>query len=294
MRVRASATLSLLAACVGPRAVPQTIAIEGKPPGTIVAKGSDGKVAATIPIAKGGHLVGSVASLDGQLLIVLLWGRRGTGQIDIVDLAKGAVASRPAIDHPTELLRLGEKRKLWVLGGDVTMQSLSEAGEPEEPMAFHLGGYAAAGQAIGVGADRVAISLVGKNGLRYQVALIDLKQRRLDGVVGTRSAGQKTKLGITHFNKDVLRGMSRGGQVVYHTTYVDYSLLARPDGRFVYAVDFGTREVAVIDVPTTTKVATIQLDGPANNAQLSADGKELIITGKQVQRIDLESNKIKM
>ena len=277
--------------CGGPVAISQTVEIEKKPPAVIV-KNAAGNIAASIAIGKGDRVVSTVGSLDNRFLFLAVRKHGGAGALNVVDLQAGTAISRALVNHPTRLLRLGPKQELWVLGD--AMRSISENGKVGDPIPLRFeGGGFAWGQLIAVGADRAAISLtnLGAKTL-YRVALIDLKQRRVDGVVQTRSAGQKAELGGSHFGKDILKGLATAGTATVHTTYFDYYLAARPDGRFVYAVDFGTHEVTAIDVPTTTKATTIKLDKSASKAQVSPDGKELICTGKQVQKIDLASNRM--
>lgn len=282
--------------CVATSGVAQTVLIERKPP-AIVVRNAQGNRVASIPIGKNERALQSVVSLDKRLLFVVVSKNRGPGSLKIVDLDAGTTTSRPVIDRPIRMLRLGPERRLWVQGD--AMQSISETGETGSPipLKFPGGGYAA-GQAVSAGADRVAISLTMNGNPLYRVALIDLKQGVVSGVVQTRSTGQKAKLGSSHFGKDLLKGVgktleSAGTEsVTVHTTYFDYFLFSRGDGNFVYAVDFGTHEVSVIDVPGVTKAATIAFDKSATQVSMATDGKTLILTGKQVQKIDLESNRI--
>ena len=244
--------------------------------------------------------------LDKKLLFLAVAKRRGDGALNVVDLATHSTASRTLSGGPVRLLRLRPTNDLWVQGD--TLQSVSEAGDVGEPIALHFGRAYASGQVVNVGADRVAVSLTWQGKPLYRVALIDLKQRKVDGVIETRSAGQKAKLGTSHFGKDLGKGMLQSmatlgtSTVVVHTDYYDYGLAARPDGRFVYAIDFSTHEAAVIDTSTLASVTTIGFDKAVARTELSRDGRDLVLfsrptnaapTGGQVQRIDLESNTMK-
>jgi hypothetical protein len=291
-----SITIAVVVALSASRsAVPQTVEVQEKPR-AIVVKDAMGYVAASIPMSKGERIVARVSSLDKKFLFIAT-DEHGAGALNAINLAEHTNVTRSLVNNPTKFLRLGPRKELWALGKE--MQSISETGEVTgSPIILKFEGYPS--EVIDVGPDHVAMTLANprRGGSLYRVALMDLKERKVDGVIETRSAGEKAGLASGHFGNDLLKGMARSAATLgtdtagVHTTYLDYFLIARPDGRFLYALDFGTHKVAVIDVQSTTTVTTIELDKAASKAQLSRDGKELIITGTQVQKIDLDSNKI--
>ena len=62
-------------------------------------------------------------------------------------------------------------------------------------------------------------------------------------------------------------------------TLSNESLAARPDERFLYALDLDGHKVSVIDVQSATIVKRISVNEYISEFQVSSDGKHLICTG---------------
>ena len=81
--------------------------------------------------------------------------------------------------------------------------AISETGEVGEAIPLHFrGGCYASGHLAEAGADLVAGEITDYGKPIYSVALIDLKNRKVAGVVQTRTTGQKAALGVKHKTKD--------------------------------------------------------------------------------------------
>ncbi len=275
-------------------ALSQTVQLERKPPGVVVRNAAGGSVS-TIRLNKGESVIGSVGSLDKKFVFVAT-SVKGWGMLNVVDLEARTNVRRPLVKGILHLRRVGEERQLVAVGADLCL--ISETGDVASPIPLNLGRNAkAGGQVVGVGRDHIAISLTNATDILYRVAIIDIKQGRMDGIVQTRTGGDKARLGAKHFGKDLLKSAAISAVTLTSTTvntvYRDYYLLSRPDGRFVYAVDYGTHKVTAISVGDTTQAAVIELDKSISSVKLSDDGKELVATGNVSQRIDMASNQIK-
>ena len=147
---------------------------------------------------------------------------------------------------------------------------VASAASVDKPIALDFGrGAFASGQVVNVGADRVAVPLTNGGVPLHRVALIDLRQPKVDGVVGTRGAGEKAKLGSSHFGK-ARRGRAEesgySGHLHSNRTYQLSGLwLGGASGRTLcYAVDFSTHELAVIDTSTLASATTVSQGGRAS------------------------------
>jgi YVTN family beta-propeller protein len=87
--------------------------------------------------------------------------------------------------------------------------------------------------------------------------------------------------------------MATGGVLVFIPNLIrNESLAARPDGRFLFALDLESHEVTVVDVQTETVVRRISVNKSVTKLQVSSDSKHLICFGKKIQQISLESNSL--
>jgi hypothetical protein len=278
----------------------------------------------TVTIDSSGELVAPMLSLNQSLLFVAS-GENGhsSGVIHIVDLQAGTTVNHPLNEHPTKLIRLGSDGGMWVLG-DQEMRSVSETGELgdkpillNKPRKFEEGDEGGAtaflnsdpGETIKVGEDHAAIQIIKRDATSpHRVALLDLKQLQMDSVVVTLSATELARIrserNAKAFNLALL-GAAVGyqtdifGSAMNHISKPDLSLTneilaARPDGRYLYALDLDSHKVTVIDVQAGAALGRIPVNHFASKLQVSSDGKHLhlIYDGEIVQKIDLETNNL--
>jgi DNA-binding beta-propeller fold protein YncE len=261
-------------------------------------------------IDPGGRVVASMFSEDEKLLFVAVEGEKKTdGSLDVIDLEKGTMATHALTDHPTRLFRLGSKREPWILG-DQEMRSLTETGELgdrriqlNKPAKSEEGGETGAsafvdgfpGESISLAADNAAIQIDNKNGgSRHKVALIDLKKLQVNAIIPTMSAGEESKIRTSRILLAVALTAATGGNVIFtpNLSLRNESLAARPDGRFLFALDLEGHVITVVDVQTAAVVKRIPVNNSVIKLQVSADGKHLICFGKKTQQINLETNNL--
>lgn len=264
----------------------------------------------TYMIDPGGHLVATMLSQDGRLLFAAVEETgRPSGALHIVDIESGASKTCALTDRPTRLIRLGSKQEPWVLGHQ-EMRSLSESGEPadrrillnqprksegdaEGGTSGFLDGYP--GETIALGEDHAAILITKKDGTTlHRVALIDLKQLQLDSVIQTMSAAERAGIKARRIMAATALSAATLGNVLFipNLRLKNEALAARPDGRFLYALDADAHEVTVVGVQTATVVSRIPVDHSIFRLQVSSDGKHLLCIGKTVQKINLASNTV--
>jgi DNA-binding beta-propeller fold protein YncE len=259
-------------------------------------------------IDPGGRLVGLMFSKDRKFLFAVTAGdKKAFGSLVVVDVEKWTSVTHVLSDHPTRLLRLGSKQEPWILGSE-EMRGFSETGDlgdrriplnkprkPEEGggsgASVFLDGFP--GETISLGEDHVAIQINSKNGgYEHKVALIDLKDLRVDAIVPTMTASQKTEIRTERILTAVILTAATVGNVIFipNMTIGNQALAARPDGRFLYALDYDLFQVTVIDVQAAIAVKHIQVNNTVIYLEVSSDGKHLICAGKKPQQINLETN----
>jgi len=188
----------------------------------------------------------------------------------------------------------------------------SEPGDQSSASAL-LNGYP--GETIDVGEDRAAILITNRNGGSFhRVALLDLKQLRVDRIVRTMTESEEKKiLGERWANAVLLNALLAGAagaaggavgtpsfgsspimipQYSPNLSFRNEMLAARPDGEFLYVLDMDSHEVTIIDVQPATVLRRIPVDHSVSLIQVSADGKHLLCLGKNSQKIDLDSNNL--
>lgn len=263
-----------------------------------------------VTVDPGGRVVATMFSKDGRLLFAAVEGDKNTeGSLDVVDLDKGTSVIHALPDHPTRLFRLGSMQEPWLLG-DLEMRALFETGELEDrrislnkPAKSDQPGETGAtafldglpGETLNVGEDHAAIQINNKNGgSRHKIALIDLKKLQVVGVIQTMSAGEIAGIRTGRYFAAFGLSMATGGTLLFIPNFSmrNESLAARPDGRFLFALDLEGHTVTVADVQTATIVKRIKVDSTITRIQVSPDGKHLICFGKKVQQINLESNNL--
>lgn len=250
-------------------------------------------------------LNGSMLSKDATRVFVAFEGEKNTsGSLLVVNLEDGTFVVHTLTRNPKRLVRLGSKQELWIMDSD-EMSSLSETGELGErriPLnKTRIQGDKSnngtsdfqdgiLGETISLGDDRVAIMISNK----HKVALIDLKKLQIDAILPTMTAGDKAKIiagRVANYMLDVGLegtiggvGLAHGINLQFPTPTLDFSfrnelLLARPDGRFLYALNLNVSKVTVIDVQAATVVKRISVNEYVTKIQVSPDGKHLICTG---------------
>jgi YVTN family beta-propeller protein len=263
----------------------------------------------------GGRLVGSTLSKDEKLFFAAVAKDNKTdGSLVVVDLEKGTIVHHALTGSPTRLLRLGSKQEPWVFSSE-EMRSISETGELGErrislnkPSKPEEGGESIAsafldslpGQIISLGEDHVAILIYNMDsGSRHKVALIDLKKLQVDAIIPTMSAGEKARIRTGRIIQREVFGA--GGSInprtgddwgiwsdpafIWNWTFLSNEMLtARPDGRFLYALDLDGHKVTVIDVQTATVVRRISVNEYITKIEVSSNGKQLICSGTVSQQ----------
>jgi len=275
------------------------------------------------------RMVGSTLSKDEKLFFAAVAGDNETaGSLVVVDLEKGTAVHHALSENPTRLLRLGSKQEPWVFGGE-EMRAVSETGElgdrrillnkPSKPEEGGKSGASAfrdgfPGETLSLGEDHAAIliyfSRVGfsheRGGSLHKVALIDLKKLQVDAIIPTMSTGEKIRIVA---GRELLSlayyGESLSMPLGWEWTFSNESLAARPDGRFLYALDLDGHKVTVIDVQMAKLVTRIAVNDYITKIEVSSDGKHLICSGTVphdyqhpddsgpvTQTINLETNKL--
>jgi len=176
----------------------------------------------------------------------------------------------------------------------------SEQGDTEGAEAL-LNGYP--GETISLGESHAAMLIFTQKGASaHRVALLDLSQFRVDAIVTTMSSSESAKLHTGNFLKafaaDVAVGVALGPTAPspFMTAFMTKGLAnevlaARPDGKFLYALDTDIHAVTVIDVDAATVLKRIQVDHSITRIQVSPDGKNLLCLGKKTtEKLDLSSN----
>lgn len=271
----------------------------------------------TFKMDPGGHVVNVVLSRDGKFLITAIdKGKKTPGGITVANMESGSTASHNLADDPRVFIRLGQSQSLWVLGeqemrpvsetGEVGERAIrlnqlrkSEEGDTEDAEAL-LNGYP--GETISLGESRAAVLIVNPQGASaHRVALLDLSQFRVDAVVTTMSSSEIAKLHTGNFLKafaaDVAVGVALGPTApspfmtaLMTRGLANEALAARPDGKYLYALDTDIHALTVIDVDAATVLKRIPVDSSVVRIQVSPDGKDLLCIGKKTGKLDLNSN----
>ena len=258
----------------------------------------------------GGSFAGTMLSRDEKTLFLAIEGdKQSAGMLLAVDLEKGTLHSQTLTDHPTRLFRLGAQQEPWLMT-DRQMLALSETGVPtgkniplsKVAMPTEGGAEGASifvdglpGETIPLGNGFAAIQINNTNGSsRHKVALIDLKKQQVEAVISTMSSGEIAGIRTKRYLIALGLSMATGGNVIFVPNFVmrNESLAARPDGRFLFALDLEGHEVTVVDVPAGAVVKRIPVNNSVIELQVSADGRHLICYGKKIQQIDLETNNL--
>jgi hypothetical protein len=261
-------------------------------------------------IDAGGPLKAIMFSKDNKLLFATIEGNKKTaGSFVVFDLEKGISVTHALTGHPTVLLRFGTKQEPWVLG-DEEMRAFSEIGElaaqaiplnkPRKSEEVGDSGASAfmdgfPGETLSLGDDHAAILIINKNGgSRHKVALVDLKKLQVDAIIPTMSAGEIAGIRTGRYFTALGLTFATGGMVMFTPNWVlkNESLAARPDGRFLFALDLEGHVITVVDVQSATVVKRIPVNSSVFKLQVSTDGKHLICAGKKPQQVNLETNEL--
>ena len=267
-------------------------------------------------IDPGGEVVASMLSKDEKTLFVAVLqpGKPPVGELIAVDLEKGTIAHHSLSDPPTKLIRLGSNKELWIADGP-EMRALSESGELSDrriqlnkPRKSEEGNEGASafmngqpGETISLGENRAAILIDNKaGGSQHRVALLDLKNLRVENIIPTMSEGEKARIRTGRILLAVALTAATGGNVIFipNMGFRNEALAARPDGKFLYTLDLESHEVTVVDVESAGFVKRIPVDHSVVKLQVSSDGKQILCMpavagkGKVIQRIDFASNNL--
>jgi hypothetical protein len=262
-----------------------------------------------VTVDPGGPVVASMFSKDGKLLFAAIeGGKRTEGSLAVVDLDKGTSVNHALRDHPRRLFRLGSKQEPWVLGNE-EMRSISETGElgdrrirlnkpvksgesGETGASAFLDGFP--GETVSLGDEHAAIQITNKHGgSRHKVALVDMKKLQVDAIIPTMSAGEIAGIRIGRWAGAYAMSMATGGILIFTPNLIrNESLAARPDGRFLFALDLEGHVITAVDVQTATVVRRIRVNPTITRIEVSSDGKHLFCLGNKPQQINLETNNL--
>lgn len=122
---------------------------------------------------------------------------------------------------------------------------------------------------------------------------MNLKKLQVDAIIPTMSSGEIAGIRTGRFVAAFGLSMATGGTIIFTPNFIrNESLAARPDGRFLFALDVEGHVITVVDVHTATVERRIPVNGSVTKLQVSSDGKHLICYGKRVQQINLETNNL--
>jgi DNA-binding beta-propeller fold protein YncE len=278
----------------------------GKPRGQRLEVFSAQSPHPTFEFDPGGQVVGAMFSKDEKFVFVAIEeGKRSAGTLVVADLQKGTTVNHALTDQPMRLLRLGSKQESWVLGRQ-EMRSISETGELGDRLiplnkvrksdegdrssaSAFLGGFPA--ETITVGTDHAAMLICDKSGESlHRVALLDLQQLQVDSILPTLSPGEASGIKAGRFVTALLMPGVMAASLL--SPLSNEALAARPDGKFLYALDVDAHEVTVIDVQSATVAGRIRVNDSITRFRVSSDGKRLFCIGKKNQQINLESNNL--
>jgi len=227
--------------------------------------------------------------------------------LHVIDLKKGTHSTHPLSDVPTQMVRLGPANQLWIVGSR-EMRAISEVGElGERPILLNkpeksgaegtdsenvfLDGYPR--ETITVGVDHAAILIANKKGgSLHRVALIDLKNFRLESIVATMSKAEQSKI-ITGRLAETLAIVAltpRTSPIILpRISLANEFLAAGSDGRSLYALDTDNHTVSMIDVPNASVQKRIPVNDSVTTIGINRDGKGLLCAGPGfLQVISLE------
>ena len=260
----------------------------------------------TAPLAKAevqGRLGGALCSSDGRYELVAFVNDKNTaGSLEIIDLKNGSATNQPLDDPPEGLFRLGSENRLWILEHR-EMRAVSESGvlsdlripldrvaktsDSGDAQAF-VDGYP--GETLTLGKDYAAMQINNKNGSsRHKVALINLKQQRIEAILPTMSAAEIAGIRTSRFLLAFALSMATGGNLIFvpNLNIRNEALAAKPDGSYLYALDTEGHEVSVFNVLDASVVTRIKVNGDITRIEVSEDGKHLICFGRKTQQVDL-------
>lgn len=116
-----------------------------------------------------------------------------------------------------------------------------------------------------------------------KVVVLDLEQGKAIGSTKTGRGGKKLLGGVM---SALTYGMS-DRTYFYNPGSDPPQMLARPDGRFAYALNLDTSDVTVVDADTAQAVAKI---GAGGRALAMLGGPTLFVLGPELQAIDTARN----
>jgi len=268
--------------------------------------------AVSTPLSAGNVRMMMLSRDSRSLFVAVDKNNKAPTVLDVVDVGSGGVVEHPLIDRPTRFLRLGSQQAMWVVNS-LEMRSLAETGElgdksillnkprhreeqDQDAESVFLNGYP--GETISMGEDHAAMLIVSaKGGTSHRVALLDLKQLRVDSIVRTMTAGESGKIRTERYALAFALGMLPGGLgpagftgAMLSSGFTNEMLAARPDGKFLYTLDTDSHEVTIVDVQAGTVLSRLPVNHSIERLQVTADGKHLLCLGNQLQRINLDSN----
>lgn len=227
-----------------------------------------------------------------------------------IDLKNGGHSTHPLSDVPTRMVRLGPANRLWIVGSR-EMRSISEVGElGEQPILLNkpekieaeetdsadvfMDGHPM--ETISVGDDHAAMLVANKKGSSlHRVALIDLKNFRLEGVVTTMSRAERSKIVAGRLAESVALialAPKTSPILLPRLSLVNEFLASGGDGRSLYVLDTDNHTVSIIDVPTASVQKRIPVNDSVSTIAINRDGQGLLCAGPGfLQVISLEPTK---
>jgi len=217
--------------------------------------------------------------------------------LHVIDFKKGTHSTHPLSDVPTRMVRLGPANQLWIVGSR-EMRAISEVGElGERPILLNkpektdaegtdsgnvfLDGYP--WETISVGDDHAAMLIANKKGSSlHRVALIDLKNCRLESVVATMSKAEQSKIVAGRFAESVaiIALAPRVSPIILpRISLTNEFLTVGRDGRSLYVLDTDNHTVSMIDVPNASVLKRIPVNDSVTTIGIDREGKNLLCAG---------------
>ncbi|HVN92952.1 MAG TPA: hypothetical protein VMT38_04620 [Terracidiphilus sp.] len=267
---------------------------------TVFSEGSNAPIA---NVDVEGRFDGSICSNDGRFELVSLVNEKNTaGSLEVIDLKTGTATNKPLDDPPEGVFRLGSENRLWILehremravdeSGELTdlhirLDRVAKTNDSSDSQAF-VDGYP--GETLTIGNDYAAMQINNKNGgSKHKVALINLKQQRIEAILPTMSAAEIAGIRTGRFLLAFGLSMATGGNIIFvpNMSIHNEALAARADGSYLYALDVEGHEVSVFNVRDASVVTRIKVNGDVTRIKVSEDARHLICFGRKTQQIDL-------
>lgn len=287
----------------------------------------DGNMGNEVPIANQ-ESAAAILSLNRDLLLLAAPSNgQNAGTLQVVDLRTGNSHTHSLSDVPVRMVRLGSKATTWLVSsremrmlsenGEVGERAIllnkppSQAGLEQSPADLSIDGDV--GGAITLGDGRAAILIVNKKGgSLHRVAVLDLKEFRVENVITTMTKGDQSRiigqrwlqfLGAAAM-QGAIEGAVTGATGVPSNLFSGYAsapsgianeaIAASSNGQTLYVLNTDTHKVTVVNVQSGKTVGFIPVDDSTTMIWANPDGKHLTCAGfgywKYLKMVDVSPN----